>query len=248
MPDDENQADVVENNDTENSNSEADQKTDTTNNVQEDGVNGEGENKGDEGDNDNPQKDNKEAKVPAKDIQDNNDDDNAPPPTRKRLSKADFIIGRQRAKLAKKQDRFEDTDDTESEDEEVAPEDEELITKVVAKQLAPIIEKSLEADDEQEIQDFLKEYPDLKSFEKQARKYMKDPSRRNLPIKSIFFEIAGERLIELGAKREREATAKAKETQTGGGSNRGSGNDKGVWDIPKDDFEAKQEKIRQGRQ
>ena len=247
MPDDANQADVVDNNNTENSNSEADQKTEATNNVREDGVNGEGENQGTKGDNDNPQKDDKEAKVPAEDIQDN--DDGTPPPTKKRLSKADFIIGRQRAKLAKQQDKSDDETDnnTDDDDEAVAQEDEELITKVVAKQLAPIIEKSLEADDEKEIQDFLKDNPDLKTFETQARRYMKDPSRRNLPIQSIFYEIAGKHLIALGAKREREANANAKNSQTGGGSNRGTGNDKGIWDTSKEDFEAKQERIRQGR-
>lgn len=188
-----------------------------------------------------------EGKDSAKAPQSNsNDDDGVEPVIRKRLSTQDFIIGRQRAKLAKSQEKDEGGSD-EDEDDNVAPEDEELITKVVAKQLAPIINKSLEADDNQEINDFLTENPDFKPFEAKARRYMSHPSRRSLPIKSIFYEVAGDNLLRMGAERGKLADEKAKNSQTGGGSNRAGEGSKSVLDMPLDEFKAEQERVRRGQ-
>jgi hypothetical protein len=76
---------------------------------------------------------------------------------------------------------------------------------------------------------------------------MVHPSRRNLPIKSIFYEVAGDNLLKIGAKRQSEADLKAKNSQSGGGSNRAGEGKVSDWDLPKDDFAAKQERIRRGQ-
>jgi len=208
----------------------------------------------DKGDNAGDGKEKKDAKAPDKSQKDDDVDDGAEPPQRKRLSTQDFIIGRQRKKLSKAakaegEGEGEGKDDSKEtdEDEEFAPEDVELVTNIVAKKFAPILDKSLAADDEKEVQDFLKENPDFKPFEAKARRYMQHPSRRALPIEAIFFEVAGRKLLKIGADRAKEADKKAKDTQTGGGSNRAGEGTKGVWDLPPEDFQAKQEKIRHGK-
>jgi hypothetical protein len=232
--------------------------TDTGN---EDAGKGEGTDKGGEGAD---QKDTskgqegqeKNAKAPNKDTQKDNDDidDGKEPEVKPRMSTKDFIIQRQKAKLAKKAKAGEGEEgdgkgnEAGEDDEEFAPEDVSMINKVVSKTFAPIIDKTLAADDEREIQDFLTVNPDFKPFEAKARRYMQHPSRRQLPIKSIFYEVAGDKLMKIGADRAKAADEKAKSTQTGGGSNRAGEGAKSDWDLPKDEFEAKQERIRRGQQ
>lgn len=208
---------------------------------------GAGEDKG--GGADDPNKDPNNAKAPKEALPGTEPDDGLEPVTRKRLSKQDFIIGRQRAKLAKKQDNPDDDQGNEDIDDDnpVEPEYESAISKVVAKNFAPLIDKSIEADDNKEIGEFLTQNPDFKQYESKVRRYMSHPSRRQLPIKSIFYEVAGDNLMKIGADRERAAALKAKETQTGGGSNRGGNEAKSDFDLSKEEFEAKQERIRHGK-
>lgn len=237
----------------------ADQNKDTTatDTGNEDAGKGEGTEGGEGADKDTSkgQNQDKNAKAPQKGTQqDDEADDGKEPEVKPRLSTQDFIIGRQKAKLAKKAKAGEGEEgdgqgnEAGTDDDEVAPEDEALITKVVSKKFAPIIDKTLAADDEREIQDFLTANPDFKPFEVKARRYMQHPSRRQLPIKSIFYEVAGDKLIKIGAEREKAANAKAKDTQTGGGSNRAGEGAKGDWELSKEEFEAKQERIRRGQQ
>ena len=195
----------------------------------------------------------KSAKAPETDTSKKDDedvDDGKEPEVKPRLSKQDFIIGRQKAKLAKKAKagEGEEGDEAGEGDDEVAPEDEALINKVVSKTFAPIIDKTLQAEDDKDIQDFLTANPEFKPFEAKARRYMQHPSRRQLPVKSIFYEVAGDKLLKIGADRGKAADEKAKNTQTGGGSNRAGEGGKSDWDLSKDDFEAKQERIRRGQQ
>lgn len=213
---------------------------------------GEGQNNGDNGAGDNG--DNNANGDDKNKKGDQNDDDGQEPEVRSRMSAKDFIIKRQQRKIAnleKKGNKNDDgnDDDSDDDDNDVAPEDEAMINKVVAKTFAPVIEKTLASEDDAEIQNFLKENPDFKPFEAKARRFLKHPSRRNLPVKSVFYEVAGDQLIKIGADREKKAAEKAKQTHTGGGSNRsgGEGGAKPTWDLSKDEFEAKQEKIRRGQ-
>jgi len=208
---------------------------------------GEGENKDTQKGND------KNAKAPAKSKDTQFDDDGVEPATRKAMSPKDFIIQRQQRKIAKmQQHKAKDDaggDDEEDDDDEVAPEDEALITKVVAKKFAPIFEKTLAAEDERDIAAFLKENPDFLPFEAKARRFIAHPSRRHLPVESVFYEVAGKHLLKMGAERGKKADEEAKATQTGGGSNRGGdGGKKSDWDMSKEEFEAKQERIRRSRE
>ncbi len=186
----------------------------------------------------------KDAKAPQKETSKSNDDDNKEPEVRKRLSNQDYIIQRKLKKSEKKGEGGGEDNETDN-DDEVAPEDEALINKVVAKKFAPIFEKTLEAEDNKEIQDFVNENPDFKKYESKVRRFMQHPSRRQLPIKSIFYEVAGDELLRIGAERSKAADDKAKNSQTGGGSNRtGDEGGKTNLELTPDEFEAKKERIR----
>jgi hypothetical protein len=76
---------------------------------------------------------------------------------------------------------------------------------------------------------------------------MQHPSRRALPIKSIFYEVAGDKLIKIGAERAKQADKKAKDSQTGGGSNRGGEANENVWNLTPEQFAERQEKIRRSQ-
>jgi len=196
------------------------------------------------------------AKAPdKKDTQSDNDDkddkdDGLEPSTRKVLNKQDFIIGRQKAKLSKAKAKADDAGDNDAGDDndnEVAPEDEALINKVVSKNFAPIIEKTQSAEDDRDVKDFLAENPDFKPFEAKVRRYIKHPSRSHLPVKAIFYEVAGDKLMKIGADRKGKADEEAKTSQTGGGSNRAGGEGgKNINDMTKEEFEAEQNRVRQG--
>lgn len=182
-------------------------------------------------------------------------DDKEEPAVRKRLSTQDFIIGRQRAKIAKENAKKDDDDgagdgkkdDETDEDDDIAPEDEAMISKVVAKRFAPIIDKSLAADDDKEVTEFVKTNPDFKPYEAKARRFMNHPSRRSLPIEAIFYEVAGKDLIKIGAERQKAADEKAKASQTGGGSNRAGEGAKNVWDMTPDEFAQEQQRVLRGK-
>jgi hypothetical protein len=230
---------------------QADNRNDSATDTGEDGGNGEGTDAGKDGEG-KTKTDNGDG---SQDGNDDDQDDGAEPPEKKRLSKQDFIIGRQRKKLAKQakagdgegEGDGDKGNDGEDDEDGISPEDEEVITKVVSKRFAPVIEKTLQAEDEQEVQDFLKTNPDFKPFEARARRFMQHPSRRNLPIKSIFYEVAGDKLIKIGAERQKQADQKAKEGQTGGGSNRDGDTTKSVKELSQDDFAKKQEEVRRGK-
>lgn len=221
-----------------------------------------GDDDGDTADEDKGQDgDSKDAKAPKDkdsskdDDEDDDDDDGKDPDERKNLSTQDFIIGRQRKKLSKKKakadaegDDDDDFGDSGDDDDDIDPKDEAIISKVFAKKIAPIIEKSVNSDNDKEVKDFLADNPDFKPFEKKVRRFMTHPSRTSLPIKSIFYEVAGDKLLKIGAKRQKEADTEAKNSQSGGGSTRDTGKSKtDNLTMPKEDFQKKQEKLRQGK-
>jgi len=226
-------------------------KPDATDTGKEDAGKGEGKEGGEGADQKDTSKDQedqegqkKSAKAPQKDTSKEGEDDGSEPPTRQRLSISEFVAGRKLAKRLKQAKAGED--EGTDEDEEVAQEDKDLITKVVSPMLAPLVDKTLKAEDDQEISAFLIGNPEFKPFEAKTRRYMAHPSRRSLPVESVFYEVAGKQLLKIGADRAKAADEKAKQTQTGGGSNRAGEGAKTDWDLSKDEFEQKQERVRRG--
>lgn len=168
------------------------------------------------------------------------------PKTRKR--NIDFILERKDRKieaLKNKGGAADQNKDEDNEDDDLADEDAKLIDKRVHKIISPFIEKQMQEEDAQEIADFIAENPDFKPYAAKVAKYAQHPTRKALPIESIFYEVAGKDLMKIGAERGKKADEDAKKSKAGGGSGAGNGDaPKGVWDLTPEEFAAEQEKIR----
>lgn len=225
--------------------------------------NGAGENKGDQNSdgagNGDENKDDKGdgSSDDAGDDKDKNDDgDDEEPVIRKRRDAKDFIIERQKRKIeklknSKSKDDEDDDDagnksDDEDDDGDIDPEDEKLISKVVAKKFAPIFKQQAEAEDEQEVKQFINDNPDFAKYEKKVKNFMKHPSRSQMPIKSIFYEVAGDDLMKIGAQRAKKAEDEANRNNAGGGSARGDDDGAKVdySTMTAEEFEKKREEVR----
>lgn len=178
------------------------------------------------------------------------DDDDKEPPVR-RGDASRFIIQRQQRKIAKlsgKQGSGKSGDDAgEGDDDDLAPEDTELIDRAIEKRLKPLAEKLEMDEDKSALDQFFADAKNasFKPYEKKIRAWSVHPSRRNLPIRTIAYEVAGDDLMRMGAAKGKEADTKAKKDQAGGGSDRQEprGAD-AVWGMSSKDFEAQQEAVR----
>lgn len=237
----------VESEETKDENTEK-EGVDSTNN---DGDNGEGDNAGadDKGEQDDGSGDGDDDKGESdksdKDKTDKTNPDNVDEEPKTRKRNIDFILERKNRKIQNLKDKDDKGNDDDSEDG-VNPEDEEVIGKVVSKYLNPIIAKQIKEEDEQEIATFLNGNPEFKPYADKVRKFSQHESRKNIPIESIFYEVAGKDLMKLGADKARKSDKEAKESGAGGGSNRGGSDagSKSVWDMTPEEFEKEQQKVR----
>jgi len=101
----------------------------------------------------------------------------------------------------------------------------------------------MQDEDSQEIADFVKQNPDFAPYAQKVAKFAQHPTRRDMPIKAIFYEVAGDDLLMIGAKRAQQYKDKAKESGAGGGSGSASV-EKSVWDMSVEEFQAEQERVR----
>ena len=166
------------------------------------------------------------------------------PKTRKR--NIDFILERKNEKIKKLQEKNNGADaEKEDEDEDnLDPNDAQIIQKHVAKALSPFLAKQMQDEDKQEIDDFVKQNPDFAPYVAKVQKFSQHPSRKDMPISSIFYEVAGGDLLKLGADRARKAGIESKKSRAGGGGSSGGGSEKGVWDLSAEEFEAQKEALR----
>lgn len=201
---------------------------------------GDGADKGGGEDGDKSDKDKSTDKKPAPKV----DED---PTTRKR--NVDFILERKNAKIEKLQkdkDNKANQGGEDDDNDDVAPEDAEIIDKRIAKALKPFADKQVAEADKAEIDDFVAKNPDFKPYAEKVAKWAQHPSRQGIPIKSIFYEVAGDDLMKIGADRAKKATDEAKKTGAGGGNNRNNngGGSKPVLEQTKEEFEATQLAVR----
>ncbi|MDD5726281.1 MAG: hypothetical protein PHC53_02615 [Patescibacteria group bacterium] len=138
-------------------------------------------------------------------------------------------------------------------DDDIDPEDEAKISKVLDKRLGPVMDEldaerqqAAEQQEEAELQTFLTECPQFKPYEAKIRKWAKHESRKNLPLLSIAYEIAGPDLERIGAERERKAAQDAAASATGGGSTRTESPKKPIPEMTKEEFRDLEEKARRG--
>ena len=178
----------------------------------------------------------------------------AEPVVRQRKSNKDYIIERKEAKIkklaeanaaGKPNDGGDDARDDESDDDDVAIE--ERISRAVDQRLSPLLERQQEEEDSREVETVMKEFPELADLTPKLKEWMKHPSRQHIPARSILYELAGSRLMKIGAERERKAVEAAKQTQTGGGTQRNDGGDKKPQDMDDKEFAAYTEGIKNSR-
>lgn len=184
----------------------------------------------------------------SEDGEGNEPDESIDPPVKERKSVKDFIIARKQAKIDKLKTQKEkgDDDNNDDDDDDILPEDRNAILKTIAPIINPLIEKSLQAEDENEIQSFIKDNPEFAPFVAKARKFMSHPSRRNIPVETIFMEAAGgvNGVMKLGAQRLKNITDKAKNGTTGGASSGRAGDTGKSWDnMSVSEFEAEKQKL-----
>lgn len=146
-------------------------------------------------------------------------------------------------RVEKKDDK---TTDTTPEDEEVDPEDEKTIGKVVDKKLKSVNEniKQIQSlKDQAEVDGYLRDNPQFSKYRGVMLKYMSHPSYQNIPAHNIAAIIAAKDLMKIGAEKEREAQKKANDTKDGGTQMRKQSGKVDWHNAPKTDFENQRAKV-----
>lgn len=162
------------------------------------------------------------------------------PKTRKR--NIDFIHERQSRKAEKQKEKKDGAND--DDEDGMAPEDRDAVDRRAAKIIEPIAKKLAADEDDKEISEFLTANPDFKPYEAKVRKFAAHESRKNIPFKTLFYEVAGDDLMKIGANRAKKAADDSKRSRAGGGSDRSGTGDKSVADMTKEEFTAKQDEVR----
>jgi len=136
------------------------------------------------------------------------------------------------------------------EDDEIDPDDEKMVSKVLKKALGPVQEQLGELQgikDQNEVNAFIRQNPEYSKYEGSALKYMSHPAYANIPVKNIMAIVAAKGLQQLGAKKEREAALKVKETQGNGTQVRKSPAGKPDYkNMSKEEFDAVKAGVLQG--
>lgn len=131
--------------------------------------------------------------------------------------------------------------------DDVDPDDAKVITAVVEKQMAGTKKFLQDQQDRMDVDAFITEKPEFTKYKPAILKYLQHPKYAEIPIRFIAAGLASDSLLKLGAKKEREAQAKADATKNGGSTPRTPQGGTTDWSkAPKDVFEAKKREILQG--
>jgi hypothetical protein len=136
---------------------------------------------------------------------------------------------------------------TGDDDDEIDPEDKAHIEKVVDDKLTDFsgkLDEVQKVKDQQEVDGYIGDNPEFKIYRGVMLKYLAHPAYKNVPVKNIAAMVAAGDLQKLGAKKEREAAKKAKDTQGGGQTVRKPGKGKIDWKTAsKEVFEKKKNEV-----
>lgn len=123
--------------------------------------------------------------------------------------------------------------------EDIDPEDAKTIGAIVDKQTAGFKQQLRKTQDRNEVEAFLQDKPQFSKYKQVILKALDNETWGKLPVSSVAYAIAGEDMMKLGAKAEREAQIKADSTKTGGTmARRPQGQAKDWTKASKADFEA----------
>jgi len=138
--------------------------------------------------------------------------------------------------------------------DDIDPDDAKTIGAIVEKQISGTKKVILEQQDKLEVDAFIAEKPEFAKYKPVILKYMNyvnpETGRKafeSTAIKDLAFMAAGDDLLKIGAKMEREAQAKADATKSGGSPVRKSQGGQTDWGTaPKEAFEAQKQRVLQG--
>ncbi len=133
-------------------------------------------------------------------------------------------------------------------DDDVDAEDEAKIAKIIDKRLQGLTATQLNTQRQLDVDSFLAQntstLPNVNRYRDAMLKFAVHPNYKNLTAKEIFNIVAGPELMRIGAKKEREAAARAKSTQVNNSSGRSpSGAKKDYLNMSKDDFAAEKARV-----
>ena len=219
--------DAVDTVDTDTDVDETEDEADTSSESENTDANDDDDDSSEDGQDDDSEGDSDKSTDTADDKETEDEDDGEEPELRKPkagASNAEWAAWRaqEKAKAADKSGDAKDSDDKDTTDEDddsdLSAEDAKAIDKRIAKALSPFQKKEAEQEVEASIATFLQDNPDFSSFASKVRRFANHPSRSSVPIKSIFYEVAGDKLLKMGAQRSKAADVKAKKGRTGGGN------------------------------
>lgn len=128
---------------------------------------------------------------------------------------------------------------------DVDPEDEKKINKLFDKRLSGLTKTQQETQRKLEVDQFLSRNPNgvanVDRYRDKMVQYATHPNYQKLSPQELFNILAGPELMRIGAKKERDAAKRAKDTQVNNNSSRpaGGGGQKKDWsNASKEDFEA----------
>lgn len=136
------------------------------------------------------------------------------------------------------------------EDDDVSPDDEKIIEKVVNKKLEKLntVEQRLfQNEAKADVKAFITANPEFAKFEDKILQAASNVKLRSVmpKIETIAYALAGKSLMKIGAQKERAAQKKVLETHTpNGGSSRPQGGNNTDWSkAPKEDYEKKRAEV-----
>ena len=198
----------------------------------------------DQGDNREGQPDNK---PPANQQGTPPPDDSDEEPTVRKTPK-DYIIERKNKQIEKLKAKATTPPDSivpdDEDDEDIADADKTLVKKVVQKEFGHYFSELEEQKLDAEISKFVSDNEIFKPYEAKIRKFASHPTRRQIPLKAIAYEVAGDDLLRKGAEMSKAADAKASAKATPNGGNRGSAQAKKDWgSMTNEEFIKERDKI-----
>jgi len=132
----------------------------------------------------------------------------------------------------------------EDEDDNVLPEDEEAINRVVNKRLAPLEEQTKQQQDIIDINNLIASKPEYAPYREQILAYAKHDAYKQIPIHNIAAIVTSKDQQKIGARKEREAQKKVAETKSPGNTSRPGTPIKVDWhNASSDDYKAKRTEV-----
>lgn len=128
--------------------------------------------------------------------------------------------------------------------EDVDPDDIKIISRIVEKQTESVKKQLQEAQDRLEVDDFVSKNPEFNKYKPVIMKYLSHPVYSKIPVKNIAAMVASNDLLRIGARKEREAQAKADATKNPVQPVRKPEANQVDWSrVSKNDFEAQKRRI-----